>query len=205
MLKIKIYAIIVLAVLITVGILTTYQSGNSDAATSDMGKKDDPNSASTMMFLKIAGVDGESQEKDHKGWSEILSFNQAINNPPVEGRSGRRLGQADFDDFVVVKSLDKSSPKIAESICKGKVFPKVEIHVSEYYTDAGRVTYYKYELTNVMVTSYSVGGSGDDEVVPMEEFSLNFEEIKVTYTETDNKGKSKGNVEYTWKVEEGES
>ena len=38
----------------------------------------------------------------------------------------------------------------------------------------------------------------------MEDFSLNFEEIKVTYTENDNKGKSKGNVEYSWKVEEGE-
>jgi len=37
----------------------------------------------------------------------------------------------------------------------------------------------------------------------MEDLSLNFEEIKVTYTETDNTGKKKGNVEYSWKVEEG--
>jgi len=34
---------------------------------------------------------------------------------------------------------------------------------------------------------------------------LNFEEIKVTYTENDSAGKSKGNVEYSWKVEEGEA
>jgi len=34
---------------------------------------------------------------------------------------------------------------------------------------------------------------------------LNFEEIKVTYTECDSSGQSKGNVEYSWKVEEGES
>jgi len=46
-------------------------------------------------------------------------------------------------------------------------------------------------------------GTGDD--IPMEEFSLNFEEIKVTYTENDSTGKSKGNVEYSWKVEEGEA
>ncbi len=38
---------------------------------------------------------------------------------------------------------------------------------------------------------------------PMEEFSLNFEEIKVTYTECDEMGMSKGNVEFSWKVEEG--
>jgi type VI secretion system secreted protein Hcp len=33
---------------------------------------------------------------------------------------------------------------------------------------------------------------------------LNFEEIKVTYTEMDSKGKKKGNIEYGWKVEEAE-
>ena len=71
-------------------------------------------------------------------------------------------------------------------------------------TDSGRVTYYRYELKNVLVTSYNVSGSGQSEDVPMEDFSLNFEEVKVTYTENDNKGKSKGNVEYSWKVEEGE-
>jgi type VI secretion system secreted protein Hcp len=41
--------------------------------------------------------------------------------------------------------------------------------------------------------------------VPMDNLSINFEEIKVTYTENDAKGKKKGNIEYTWKVEEGES
>jgi len=67
------------------------------------------------------------------------------------------------------------------------------------------VTYYAYELKNVLVTSYSVGGSGQSDDVPMEQFSLNYEEIKVTYTENDSKGKKKGNVEYSWKVEEGEA
>ncbi len=43
------------------------------------------------------------------------------------------------------------------------------------------------------------------EDVPTEDFALNYEEIKVTYTENDNKGKKKGNVEYSWKVEEAEA
>ena len=113
--------------------------------------------------------------------------------------------EAFLDDVVCTKELDKASPKIAESICKGKVWPKVEIHVTASTTDAGRITYYAYELKNVLVTSYDVSGAGQAEEVPMETFSLNFEEIKVTYTEVDRAGKSKGNVEYTWKVEEAES
>jgi len=39
----------------------------------------------------------------------------------------------------------------------------------------------------------------------MEELLLSFEEIKVTYTECDSNGQTKGNVEYNWKVEKTES
>ncbi len=89
-------------------------------------------------------------------------------------------------------------------MCKGKVFPKVEIHLTASYTDAGRVTYYAYELKNVLVTSYNISGSGQSEDVPMEDFSLNFEEIKVTYTETGQYGQKEREGRVTWKVEEGE-
>lgn len=157
-------------------------------------------------YIKFDGVDGEAQDKDHKGWSDMLSFNQGLTRPGG-GATGptRRRGDVICEDVVCVKELDKSSPKIAEAVCKGKVFPKVEIHLTASYTDAGRVTYYAYELKNVLVTNYDISGSGQAEDVPTENLSLNFEGIKVTYTETDDKGKSKGNVEYSWKVEQGES
>jgi type VI secretion system secreted protein Hcp len=156
-------------------------------------------------YLKFDGVEGESLDKDHKGWINILSFSQGIHQPGG-GATGtaRRRGDVILDDIAVAKLLDKASPKIAESVCLGKVFPKVEIELTASYTDAGRVTYYRYELKNVLVTSYSVSGAAQSEDVPSEDFSLNFEEIKTTYTENDNKGKKKGNVEYGWKVEEGE-
>jgi len=157
-------------------------------------------------YIKFDGVDGEAQDKDHKGWSDIISFSQPMHQP---GRAStgatRRRGDVVLEDIAITKELDKASPKLAESMCKGKVFPKVEIQLTASYTDAGRTTYYAYELKNVLVTRYMIGGSGQSEEVPTEEFGLNFEEIKVTYTECDNTGKKKGNVEYSWKVEEGES
>jgi len=156
-------------------------------------------------YIKFDGVDGEAQDKDHKGWSDVASFGQGLHQPGGSATGAtRRRGDVIMDDIAVSKELDKASPKIAEAVCKGKVFPKVEIHLTASYTDSGRVTYYAYELKNVLVTSYNIGGSGQSEDVPMEDFSLNFEEIKVTYTEADSKGKKKGNVEYTWKVEQGE-
>lgn len=157
-------------------------------------------------YIKFDGVAGEAEDTNHKGWSDLLSFQQGLSKPGG-GATGatRRRGDVVLDDIVCVKELDKASPKIAESVCKGKVFPKVEIHVTASYTDAGRVTYYAYDLKNVLVTSYDISGSAQSEDVPVENISLNFEEIKVTYTECDNAGKSKGNVEYTWKVSEAKS
>ena len=181
-------------------------------------------------YIKFDGIDGESQNEGHKGWSEIVSFSQPI-SVPGGGATGptRRRGDVVIGDIVVVKELDKASPKLAESICKGQVFPNVVIHLtgpSEGSTCQG--TFYAYELKNVMITNYKVTASNPlayaliapapDTTMPstgpfivqavdapIEELSLNFEEIKVTYTECDSSGKSKGNIEYSWKVEEGES
>ena len=156
-------------------------------------------------YIMFDGIKGEANDKDHKGWSDLMSFGQALHQPG-SGATGatRRRGDVILDDLTCSKELDKASPKIAEAVCKGKVIPKVEIHLTASTTDSGRKTYYAYELKNVLVSSYNISGSGQSDQVPMEDFSLNFEEIKVTYSEVDSKGSGKGQVEYSWKVEEGE-
>jgi type VI secretion system secreted protein Hcp len=157
-------------------------------------------------FIKFEGVDGEAKDKDHQAWSDLGSFGQSIHQPGG-GSTGpsRRRGDVILDDILVGKQLDKASPKIAEAALKGTVFPVVRIDVAANFSDAGRVTYYQYELRNVVVSSYTITGSGRAREIPSEEATLSFEEIKVTYTEIGKKGKKKGNHEYSWKVEEGGS
>ncbi len=163
-----------------------------------------PAAGATAVFIKFDGVDGEAQDRDHKDWINLLSFSQGQFIPQTGAAgSARSRAVCVFDDIVLTKELDKSSPKLAEAVCKGQVFPKVIIHLTSASLE-GQV-YYAYELKNVLVTSYRITGSTADDR-PMEEFSLNFEEIKATFTEYDvSTGRAKGNVEYTWKVEEGES
>lgn len=149
------------------------------------------------VFIKFDGVDGEASDKNHEKWIDVLSFSQQISREQnFDSGAARQRSSVTFGDIMVVKELDKSSPKLAESLFMGKVFPKVEIHL----VSIGG-TYLAYELTNVMVTSYSISGDADDR--PTEEFSFNYEEIKVAYTEMSSDGKSKGKVEYSWKIEEG--
>ena len=157
------------------------------------------------LFIKFDGIDGEAQDKDHKGWTDLLSFSWGLHKAG-SGATGqtRRRGVVTVEDVACTKEYDKSSPKLAEAICLGKVFPKVQIHDTTTYGDGNRAVFLKYELKNVMVSSMNTSASGGGDAVPSDSFSLNFEEVKQTYVEYDAKGGKKGNVEMTWKVEEGE-
>ena len=156
------------------------------------------------LFIKFDGIDGEANDKDHKGWTDLQSFSWGLHKAG-SGATGqtRRRGVVTVEDVACTKEYDKSSPKLAESICLGKVFPKVEIHDSTTYGDGNRAVFLKYELKNVMVSSMNTSAAGGGDAVPTDSFSLNFEEVKQTYVEYDAKGGKKGNVEMTWKVEEG--
>jgi len=160
-------------------------------------------------FVKFDGVDGESSDKDHDKWIDVLSI--------------------DFDDLrkiTVSKDIDSSTPKLTEAACDGVASdPGVGIICSGFTTTDSRATldlpfdsveidicktthgkklqcYLQFELVNARITSYSISGSTEGDQVPTENFSLNFKEIKVTYTEFDQKGKKKGTVEYGWNVGE---
>ncbi len=155
------------------------------------------------LFIKFDGVDGEAKDKDHKQWSDLLSMSWGVHKAGA-GATGqtRRRGVATVDDVVITKEFDKSSPKLAEAVLSGKVFPKVEIHNTATYGE-NRCTYLKYELKHVAVTSHNISAAGGGDAVPHENMSLNFEEVKETYVEYNEKGSKVGNVEMGWKVEEG--
>ena len=145
-------------------------------------------------YIKFDGVTGESQGQGSQRLERFASFGQGLHQPGG-GATGatRRRGDVIVDDMTLRQGIGQSQPEDRRSRGpKGRVFPKVEIDLTASYTDAGRVTYYRYELKNVLVTSYNISGSGQDEDVPMEDFSLNFEEIKVTYTENDNDRQEEG-------------
>jgi type VI secretion system secreted protein Hcp len=153
--------------------------------------------AEAAAYLKFDGVDGESTQKDHKNWINVSSMNMGGHRA---GGSATTAARVTFKEFTVTKKTDRSSPKLLEAVCKGKVFPAVQLHLTEEGTD-GEPVYYVVEMKNVLVTSYSLGGHTGS--APTEELSLNFEEIKITYVDHD--GSKGGNVEFEWKVEEGES
>jgi type VI secretion system secreted protein Hcp len=149
-------------------------------------------------FVRFDGVDGESKDVDHLKWSEIVTFHQG-QKLPVEGvGAARQVGSVGFDEVSVIKGVDKASPKLAEAVCTGLRVPRVDIDVTQM-TESGRVSYLSYELRNVLISSYNIVGS-DSSSRPIEEVTLNFEEIGMTYTERNTAGQWLSEVEYSWTV-----
>jgi type VI secretion system secreted protein Hcp len=159
--------------------------------------------AQAAAFIKFDGIDGEAVDRDHQGWSDFGSFRHSIRQGGQDPAGGATRTGADMGNIILVKKMDKSTPKLAEAVVRGSVVPSVEIHLTKETADGARIVYFAYELKNVQVVSYQISSSGQADQIPTEELSLNFEEIKVTYTELDAKGSAKGKVEYSWKIEEG--
>jgi type VI secretion system Hcp family effector len=154
------------------------------------------------IYIKFEGLDGEVLDENHAGWCEVITFDQAHNMSASSSGLLRQKVSPVFEDVRIAKTIDKVSPKLAEAVCNGTVYPTVEIHVTAQAFSTSRMTYLSYELKNALVTSYRVSGASQSDDVPCEEVSLNFEQIRVTYTEYDSSGKTKGNVEYTWEIDE---
>jgi type VI secretion system secreted protein Hcp len=160
------------------------------------------------VYAKYDGIDGESIDVDHNKWIDVLSIDWGVHKPGggVTGQS-RRRGDAVVDDFVLEFYYEKSAPKLLEKCLMGAVIPKLEVELTMMFgggdTLGSEKTFLRYEFKNVVVTGYDV--ATDPEVgYPRVTVANNFEEMKVTYTEYDDEGNSKGNVEVTWKIEPGE-
>jgi type VI secretion system secreted protein Hcp len=126
-------------------------------------------------FLKIEGVDGESKSKGHKDWIIIESMS-SLNMPLASGSSGTTQKRQHYP-FIITKSIDKTSPMLKKAANDGTHFPSATLDVADPKNPGQTL---RYELKNILISSYQTAGSGADGGIPTETFSLNYEQIKVS-------------------------
>ena len=151
-------------------------------------------------FLKIEGIEGESTDDQHKKWIEILSFNHGVSqmaSASISGTGGSSSERADFQDFSVVKILDTTSPLLALNCVKGTCIPEVKIELCRAGGD--KQPYMEYKMTNVIISSVSIGGGGGGE--PTESLTFNYGKFNWNYIKVDRHGKKSGNVPAGWDLE----
>ncbi len=109
-------------------------------------------------YLKFEGVKGESQDKDHSDWIDVISVDWGATRSTVT-RSGASLRQPRLEagTVTITKRVDKASPSLMMRNASGK--PTKTVVIESNYGGA-RATYLKYELQNVRITSLKTAGSG---------------------------------------------
>jgi type VI secretion system secreted protein Hcp len=116
-------------------------------------------------YMKIGGIDGESRDKDHDKWIDVLSVDWG-SSAALPAGPGRGAGEV-----VITRKLDTSSPKLVEKIANGAVVPEVTLHAP---AGGDEPAYHAFELENVRITSYSISTAGE---VPTESITFHYEKI----------------------------
>ncbi len=140
--------------------------------------------AATDYFLKLDGIPGGSTDARHPGDISISSFAWGINPDPAAcgpalpgGSTGGGAGKAKFSDIRFVKTVDRSSPKLAEAAATGKHFPSAVLTARR----AGRTQsqFLVITLSEVSISSYSIGASSG--ALPQDTFGLAYTQIRYEY------------------------
>jgi len=155
-------------------------------------------------FIKIDGIPGESSDDKHKDWIEILSYSMGITQPTSGSAStsgGATSERAHFQDFSIVKALDKASPKIAQACAGGQHIKEVKVELCRAGGD--KVKYMEYKMSDCIISSFRPGGSAHGgETLPLEEVAFNYGKIEFTYTQQKRAdGSGGGNVAGGWDLE----
>ncbi len=127
----------------------------------------------TMAFEGLEGINADS-------FFDVFTYDQQ-QYIPTDVHSGKLTGVRMHSPFRLSKPIDSSSPSIQRAFSSGDEFD-VNVVLDRVSSDGEKTTYFKYKLTNAIITSYSTGGSGGDDSM-IEEFSLNYEKITYEYTE----------------------
>lgn len=143
-------------------------------------------------YLKLGDIKGEATSKDHKNWINLESvalpatLSTAVSTAPdgtktnVSSAGGeaatRYSSKRQHKPLSITKPADTSSASLQKAAESGRVFKKATLDAPDPDDPAQTV---RYELENVQITSYQVSGSAGGDSVPMDSFSLNFEQIKV--------------------------
>lgn len=138
--------------------------------------------AAVDYFLKIDGIQGESQDDKHKNEIPLESWSFGESNAgSFSHGTGGGAGKVQMQDFHFVKKVDKSGPKLFLACAQGEHIGSALLTCRKAGKD--QQEYLKVTLKDVLVSSYRTSGSGGSDIVPLEEISLNFSAIKVEYKE----------------------
>lgn len=113
--------------------------------------------------------------------------------------TGGGAGKVSIQDMSLTKFVDKATPNLMMHCSSGKHVPKVTLTVRKAGGDS-QVEYLIINLEEVLISSLSTGGSGNDDRL-IENITLNFAKVTVDYQPQKADGtKEGGPIKYGWNI-----
>jgi type VI secretion system secreted protein Hcp len=111
------------------------------------------------MFLKIDGIDGESNDPAHNNEIEILDFTFGASMRAISSNSGRGQGNAkvNVQDLSFTKIADKASPELRRFADSGESIPEAVLSLRTICDDEHK--YLVITLKDVLISSYQTGNT----------------------------------------------
>jgi type VI secretion system secreted protein Hcp len=159
---------------LVIALLLATMVGNSTEEAKAQG------SVGVSYFLKIEGIEGDSIVDGHAGELQIESWSWGESNSSnaLSTSGGLGAGKVKMNDFHFTMKSSKATPKLFLACAQGQVL-KSAVLIGVRNTGE---TFLKWELKNVLVSSFETGDKPTEQAVPTDQFSMNFAKIIVEYT-----------------------
>ncbi len=153
--------------------------------------------AAVDFFLKLDGIDGESDDAKHKGEIQIESFSWGLSNSGSAAHGGGGgAGKASFQDFHFTSSVSKASPKLFLACCTGEHIKQCVITCRK--AGENQTEFYVIKLTDILISSFEQAGSSSSDAVPTDSFSLNYSKVEMEYRPQSRDGATSSPVKAGW-------
>lgn len=145
------------------------------------------------LFLKIDGIKGECQKKDHKDEIDIVSFDfGAVQHGSFhKGGAGGGSGKSEISDIRIQKEVDKSSPDLFRFCASGKHIKEVVIYSQKAGDGDKALVYYKIKLEDVIVSDVHNSGAVQGDAI-MESVTFNTAKLTFDYQAQNAQGGKEG-------------
>ncbi len=146
----------------------------------------------TIAYLTVHGqkqgdIKGGATERGREGSIAVISVAYEV-DAPYDQTTGAASGKRQHKPVVITKTIDPATPKLLQALVSNEVLTSVKI---EFWRPAPEVVapYFVMVLTNALVTNVTLSSSNDKHqeetgTYELEEFSLTFQKITYTNTET---------------------
>ncbi len=152
---------------------------------------------SQLCFLKIDGIEGDSQDKQHKGEIEVLSWSWGESQSTSSPGGGAGAGKVAFQDVQLTMLTSKASPKLFLAGASGQRFKSATLTCRR--SEQSAQEFLKITLSDVLVSSFGTSGTNSDQL-PTDQLSLNYAKIVYEFTPQKPDGSIDTPVRAGWDV-----